>query len=141
MPAGYGHIRYVAKAALGRQCMIDHIGLAVRDYPRSKEFFEEALSPLAYSLLMEHGISGGGFGRDGKPNFWIKGGEPNGPVHVAFSSPDRATVDAFYKAAISAGGNCNGPPGPRPEYHPSYYGAFVLDPDGNSIEAVCHSPE
>jgi catechol 2,3-dioxygenase-like lactoylglutathione lyase family enzyme len=121
--------------------MIDHIGLTVSDYARSKRFYEEALSPLGYSVLIDHEISGGGFGRDGKPDFWIKAGESNSPIHVALSSPDRATVDAFYEAAISAGGKCNGPPGPRPEYHPSYYGAFVLDPDGNNIEAVCHSPE
>ncbi len=120
--------------------MIDHLGLVVSDYERSKSFFEEALSPLGYSLLMEHEISGGGFGRAGKPDFWIKKGEASAGVHVAFASEDRATVDAFYEAAIAAGGKCNGPPGPRTEYHPSYYGAFVLDPDGNHIEAVCHSP-
>lgn len=121
--------------------MIDHVGLIVTDYPRSKTFFEEALSPLGYAVQMEHEISGAGFGRDGKPDFWIKTGRSGGGVHVAFASLDRATVDAFHNAAISAGGKCNGPPGPRPEYHPGYYGAFVLDPDGNNIEAVCHSPE
>ena len=121
--------------------MIDHIGLIVSDYSRSKSFFEEAFAPLGYSLLMEHGISGGGFGQGGKPDFWIKQGESGGGVHVALASLDRKTVDAFYEAAMSAGGTCNGAPGPRPEYHPSYYGAFVLDPDGNNIEVVCHAPE
>lgn len=121
--------------------MIDHVGLVVSDYTKSKSFFEQALSPLGYTLMMEHGISGGGFARGGKPDFWIKEGKAIGGVHVAIASDDRATVDAFHRAAISAGGQCNGPPGPRPEYHPNYYGAFVLDPDGNNIEAVCHMPE
>jgi catechol 2,3-dioxygenase-like lactoylglutathione lyase family enzyme len=134
-------VDYAADAMLGSRCMIDHIRLTISNYARGKKFFEEALSPLGYSVLIDHEISGGGFGRDGKPDFWIKGGELNSRIHVAFSSPNRATVDAFYEAAISAGGTCNGPPGPRPEYHPSYYGAFVLDPDGNNVEAVCHSPE
>jgi len=121
--------------------MIDHVGLLVSDYERSKSFFEKALAPLGYSLLMEHRISGGGFGRVGKPDFWIKAGAPNTAVHVAFASDDRAGVNAFYKAALAAGASCNGAPGPRPEYHPAYYGAFVLDPDGNNVEAVCHRPE
>lgn len=121
--------------------MLDHVGLLVSDYERSKAFFEHALVPLGYSLLMEHGISGAGFGRGGKPDFWIKQGDRNAVVHVAFASDDRATVDAFYEAAISAGGRANGEPALRPEYHPNYYGAFVLDPDGNNIEAVCHMPE
>jgi catechol 2,3-dioxygenase-like lactoylglutathione lyase family enzyme len=121
--------------------MIDHLGLVVSNYERSKLFFQQALSPLGYTVLMEHEISGGGFGREFKPDFWIKQGEPSVGVHVGFASDDRATVDAFYAAAISAGGKCNGAPGPRTEYHPNYYGAFVLDPDGNNIEAVCHMPE
>ena len=121
--------------------MLDHISLRVSDPERSRLFFEGALSPLGYELVMEHDISGAGFGLAGKPEFWIKQGEPGAPVHVAFASPDRVTVDAFYDAAISAGGRDNGPPGPRPEYHPSYYGAYVLDPDGNNIEAVCHRPQ
>jgi catechol 2,3-dioxygenase-like lactoylglutathione lyase family enzyme len=77
-------------------------------------------------------------GAGGKPDFWISKGDPKTPVHVAFSCPDRATVDAFYEAAIAAGGRDNGAPGLRPHYHPNYYGAFVYDPDGNNIEAVCH---
>jgi catechol 2,3-dioxygenase-like lactoylglutathione lyase family enzyme len=119
---------------------IDHINLNVRDYGRSKQFYELALKPLAYELVLEFGTSGG-FGEDGKPDFWVsQRGEPT-VAHVALAAPDRATVDAFYEAAISAGGKDNGPPGPRPHYHESYYGAFVHDPDGNNIEAVCHRPE
>ncbi len=121
--------------------MIDHINLLVSDIERSKRFFQEALSPLGYELLMEHRISGAGFGQAGKPDFWIKQGVLSSAIHVAFASPDRATVDAFHDAAIAAGGRDNGPPGLRPEYHATYYGAYVLDPDGNNIEAVCHRPE
>ena len=121
--------------------MIDHINLLVSDIERSKRFFQEALSPLGYELLMEHRISGAGFGQAGKPDFWIKQGVLSSAIHVAFASPDRATVDDFHDAAIAAGGRDNGPPGLRPEYHSTYYGAYVLDPDGNNIEAVCHRPE
>ena len=121
--------------------MIDHLNLPVADYDRSKTFYEAVLAPLGHKLLMEHPISGGGFGSGGKPSFWIKQGEPTATVHVAFSSNDRASVDAFYEAAIASGAESNGPPGPRTEYHPTYYGAFVFDPDGNNIEAVCHLPE
>jgi catechol 2,3-dioxygenase-like lactoylglutathione lyase family enzyme len=120
--------------------MIDDVGIRVADYEKSKSFFERALAPLGYKLILEFGPNGG-FGVD-RPDFWIAG-EPaaGGPTHVCFSSPDRETVDAFYAAAIAAGGTDNGPPGPRPIYHPNYYGAFVLDLDGNNIEAVCHQPE
>jgi catechol 2,3-dioxygenase-like lactoylglutathione lyase family enzyme len=121
--------------------LIDHINLLVSDIERSKRFFQEALSPLGYELLMEHRISGAGIGQAGKPDFWIKQGVLSSAIHVAFASPDRATVDAFHDAAIAAGGRDNGPPGLRPEYHSTYYGAYVLDPDGNNIEAVCHRPE
>jgi catechol 2,3-dioxygenase-like lactoylglutathione lyase family enzyme len=89
---------------------------------------------------MEPSASAAGFGRWGKPDFWIGEGEPGQAFHIAFAADDRATVDAFHEAAIAAGGRDNGGPGLRPEYHPSYYGAFVLDPDGNNIEAVCHRP-
>ena len=119
--------------------MIDHVGIRVSDYESSKRFYEAALVPLGYRLQME-GISGAGFGRSGKPDFWIKQGEPSPSVHIAFASDDRATVDAFHRAALLAGGHDNGAPGLRPEYHPGYYGAFVLDPDGYNIEAVCHKP-
>ena len=121
--------------------MIDHLGLRVADVARSKAFFTAALAPLGYTLLFEHEISGAGFGANGKPDFWIQRGDAPSPIHVALASPDRATVDAFHEAAIAAGGSCDGPPGLRPQYHPTYYGAFVIDPDGNSIEAVCHAPE
>ncbi len=120
--------------------MLDHVGLVVSDYAGSKRFFERALAPLGYTLLMEFGTVAG-FGADGKPDFWIAQGAPAPSVHVAFSSSDRATVDAFHAAAIAAGGRDNGPPGLRPQYHPNYYGAFAFDPDGNNIEAVCHRPE
>jgi len=89
----------------------------------------------------EKGFPAAGFGANGKPDFWIGGeGGLNKPVHVAIVAKDRVTVDAFYKAAIAADGRDNGPPGLRPHYHANYYGAFVLDPDGHNIEAVCHAP-
>ena len=119
--------------------MIDHISIRVSDYERSKRFYAAALAPIGYGLMME-GDSGAGFRHTGIPDFWIKQGTPSPSVHVAFSCPNRATVDAFYSAAIAAGSVDNGPPGLRPNYHPSYYGAFVLDPDGYNIEAVCHKP-
>ena len=120
--------------------MIDHVGLGVSDLDRSKAFYQRALDPLGYRPLLERDGSVG-FGRDGKPDFFIYVNRPlSGPTHVAIASPDRATVHAFHAAALAAGGRDNGPPGPRPRYHPHYYGAFVLDPDGNNIEAVCHRP-
>jgi catechol 2,3-dioxygenase-like lactoylglutathione lyase family enzyme len=121
--------------------MLDHIALTVSDYERSKIFYQSVLAPLGYELMMEHDISGSGFGRDGKPDFWIQPGNSSGLLHVAFSAADRATVDRFHSAAVEAGAQDNGAPGLRPEYHPTYYGAFVIDPDGNNVEAVCHSPE
>jgi catechol 2,3-dioxygenase-like lactoylglutathione lyase family enzyme len=120
--------------------LIDHTGFAVSDLARSKRFYRDALAPLGYRLLMEFDEAAG-FGTDGKPDFWISAGQPTAPVHVAILSPDRATVAAFHRAALAAGGRDNGAPGLRPEYHPTYYGAFVLDPDGNNIEAVCHGVE
>jgi len=118
--------------------MLDHVGLAVSDFARSKSFFEQALAPLGYKCLMEFPGTAG-FGAD-RPDFWIGQGGKLSPTHVAFVAVDRAVVDAFYNAAIGAGGRDNGKPGIRKEYHPTYYGAFVLDPDGNNIEAVCHKP-
>ena len=121
--------------------MIDHVNIGVADLAASRAVYERALAPLGYVAIMErpYGI---GFGREGKPDFWISSDRPvSGPLHVALASPDRATVDAFHREAVAAGGGDNGPPGLRPHYHPSYYGAFVLDPDGNNVEAVAHAPE
>ena len=128
--------------------MIDHIGFSVSNYARSKAFYTLALAPLGYTLIMEVGpdqTEGGnaaaGFGAGGKPDFWIGSeGGTNRPRHVAIAAKDRAAVDAFYSAALAAGGKDNGAPGLRPHYHPNYYGAFVLDPDGHNVEAVCHAP-
>jgi catechol 2,3-dioxygenase-like lactoylglutathione lyase family enzyme len=122
--------------------MLDHVGFNVSDYGRSKAFYEQALAPLGLALLMEPADGVGGFGEGRKPFFWI---ETRGPalqsaIHVAFAVEDRATVDAFHAAALAAGGTDNGAPGVREIYHPHYYGAYVLDPDGNNIEAVCHKP-
>jgi catechol 2,3-dioxygenase-like lactoylglutathione lyase family enzyme len=120
--------------------VLDHVGLAVSDFARSKAFYTDALRPLEYEVVMEfEGVAG--FGAKGKPDFWIAQGEPGTPIHIAFASPDRATVDAFHEAALAAGGNDNGGPGLRPHYHEHYYGAFAHDPDGNNVEAVCHLPE
>ena len=120
--------------------MIDHIRLNVADFAASRAFYVRALAALGMEVVMEFG-SGAGFGREGKPAFWIWAGEPSGPIHIAFTSPDRATVEKFHRQATAAGGVDNGPPGLRLDYHPSYYGAFVLDPDGNNVEAVTHRPE
>ena len=128
--------------------MIDHIGFPVSDYAKSKAFYTKALAPLGYSLVMEVGADvteshapAAGFGAGGKPDFWIGGeGGLEKPLHVAILAKDRASVDAFHQAALAAGGKDNGAPGLRPHYHPNYYGAFVLDPDGHNIEAVCHAP-
>jgi catechol 2,3-dioxygenase-like lactoylglutathione lyase family enzyme len=123
---------------------LDHIGLNVSDFTRAKEFYSAALQPLGIKLQMEFPSEAGGvagFGRC-KPEFWIAAGNsPTSPVHIAFHAVNRAEVDAFYKAAIAAGAKDNGPPGLRPHYHPDYYGAFVIDPDGHNVEAVCHYPE
>jgi catechol 2,3-dioxygenase-like lactoylglutathione lyase family enzyme len=121
--------------------MIDHVSVDVADYEASKAFYAAALQPLGYELLMEPDASVAGFGAQRKPDFWIVGGSPSGTTHIAFVSPDRPTVDAFHAAALEAGGRDNGAPGLRPQYHENYYGAYVHDPDGNNVEAVCHSPE
>lgn len=126
--------------------MIDHIGLSVVDVQKSKQFYLKVLAPLGYSLFMEFNGEHDcwiGLGIQGKPDFWInptKDGKPISPrVHVAFRASDKTQVDKFYEAAIEAGAKCNGKPGPRPHYHPGYYGAFVIDPDGHNIEAVTHN--
>jgi catechol 2,3-dioxygenase-like lactoylglutathione lyase family enzyme len=112
--------------------MLDHLIITVRDFEKSRAF---------YTVVMEFN-QGAGFGVEGKPYFWISGDPgPAAPIHFAFHCRNRAAVDAFYAAAMAAGGRDNGPPGLRPDYHPSYYAAFVLDPDGNNVEAVCHVPE
>jgi catechol 2,3-dioxygenase-like lactoylglutathione lyase family enzyme len=118
--------------------MIDHVIMQVGDYTVSRAFYERALDPLGYRVVFEMDDACG-FGVLEKPDFFIRqGGAVSPPVHVAFTGRDRAAVDAFHAAALAAGGIDNGPPGLRPHYHPNYYGAFVLDPDGHNIEAVCH---
>jgi catechol 2,3-dioxygenase-like lactoylglutathione lyase family enzyme len=118
--------------------MIDHIGISVRDLDRSIAFYTKALAPLGYELVMKW-ESFAGFGVGGKPDFWIDGREaPKTANHIAFRASGRALVRAFHDAALAAGGKDNGAPGVRPHYHEHYYGAFVLDPDGHNIEAVCH---
>ena len=119
--------------------MIDHTGLTVSNVAASKAFYRAALAPLGYAMLMEF-EQFAGFGIAPKPDFWIGEGAPNvPPIHVAFRAESRAQVDAFYRAALAAGGRDNGAPGLRPQYHENYCGAFVLDPDGHNIEAVCHT--
>lgn len=125
--------------------MIDHTGISVGNFAKSKAFYIVALAPIGYELLLEvsAAVTGhndaAGFGVAPKPDFWLASGTPNvPPLHIAFRVGSRAEVNAFYAAAISAGGKDNGKPGLRPHYHPNYYGAFVLDPDGHNIEAVCH---
>ena len=128
--------------------MLDHTGLTVTDFEKSKAFYEAALAPLGYGVLMAFPFPGGNVAGLGevathKPDFWLASGPATQtpPVHFAFAAKNRAAVDAFYAAAIAAGGVDNGPPGLRPHYHANYYGAFVKDPDGHNIEAVCHAPE
>ncbi len=119
--------------------MIDHIGVTVTDLARSVAFYERALAPLGYTVFMK-GEGFAGFATDGKPDFWVGLGGNTQRVHVAFRAKGRADVRAFYQAAIDAGGRDNGQPGVREMYHPNYYGAFVIDPDGHNVEAVCHEP-
>ena len=121
--------------------MFDHVGLNVSDYERSRAFYEAALAPLGYRVVVAFDKSAG-FGQGDRPEFWVNQREPLGTgTHIAFVSDDRATVDAVYAAAIEAGGRDNGAPGIRERYNPNYYAAFVFDPDGNNIEAVCRRPE
>jgi catechol 2,3-dioxygenase-like lactoylglutathione lyase family enzyme len=116
--------------------MIDHIGIQVTDLDTSVAFYTQALAPLGYVLVMRLERSAG-FGIAGKADFWIGIGKPTDKLHVAFRAKGRSDVRAFYTAAMAAGGTDNGPPGIREVYHPNYYGAFVCDPDGHNIEAVC----
>jgi catechol 2,3-dioxygenase-like lactoylglutathione lyase family enzyme len=117
--------------------MIDHIGIQVTDLGKSVAFYSKALAPLGYELVMQL-EQVAGFGVAGKGYFWIGIGKPTDKIHVAFRAKGRAEVRAFYDAAITAGGADNGGPGVREVYHPNYFGAFVLDPDGHNVEAVCH---
>ncbi len=128
--------------------VLDHIGINSSDSARSKAFYEKALAPLGVTVVMEYGKAVG-FGRDGKPDFWIgqgttsfqKAGDlaPITPVHVCFGAKSRGDIDAFHAAALAAGGRDYGGPGLREQYHPNYYGAFVLDPDGHNVEACIHT--
>jgi catechol 2,3-dioxygenase-like lactoylglutathione lyase family enzyme len=127
---------------------LDHISVTVSDFARSKAFYQRALEPLGITLLMDYGRAAG-FGRGDKPDFWLGAGPTSfqkpehlhniTPQHVAFAARSRSEVDAFHRAALAAGARDFGPPGLR-DYHPNYYGAFVLDPDGHNIEAVFHEP-
>ena len=135
--------------------MIDHMSLPITDIARSRAFYDAVLAPLGYARVMDEDHAeyvASGYGPDGgdhpEPTFWIGAGVgddlsvprlPDG-FHLAFAAPDRATVDAFHAAALAAGGQDNGAPGLRHDYHPNYYAAFVIDPDGVHIEAVCHTP-
>lgn len=123
--------------------MLDHVGIEVSDLERSKAFYEKALEPIGIGLMME--FEGAlGFGKETehgpKPSFWIhaRGRPAVSGAHIAFGARDTDQVDAFHAAALAAGASDNGAPGPRPVYHPGYYGAFILDPDGNNVEVVCH---
>jgi catechol 2,3-dioxygenase-like lactoylglutathione lyase family enzyme len=121
--------------------MFDHIGFPVRDPAKSRAFYLAALAPLGLGVVMEF-PGWVAFGPPGRPQFWLGGnGAPPSGVHVAFMAENREQVRAFHAAALAAGGTDNGAPGLRPHYHPNYYGAFVFDPDGHNVEAVCHAPE
>jgi catechol 2,3-dioxygenase-like lactoylglutathione lyase family enzyme len=120
--------------------MIDHVALYVSDLDQSRRFYQQALEPLGYGVAFEtQGFVA--FGPEGQTRFAVRSGkQPNTTAHVAFQAEDRATVDAFHAAAMAAGGTDEGPPGVREHYHPTYYAAFVGDPDGNNVESVCHKP-
>jgi catechol 2,3-dioxygenase-like lactoylglutathione lyase family enzyme len=119
--------------------IIDHLTISVRDFERSRAFYERALAPLGITIVARYdGFAG--MGKNGRPQFWFAAGDVGThKTHIAFAATTRAEVDAFYRAALAAGGADNGAPGLRTMYHPTYYGAFVFDPDGYNVEAVCHS--
>jgi catechol 2,3-dioxygenase-like lactoylglutathione lyase family enzyme len=123
--------------------LIDHLAVGVRDYEQSRTFYQRALAPLGIEMVAEVDADNraAGFGRDGRDDFWIDEGRPLGRMHVAFAAVSSDEVDAFHAAALEAGGRDNGAPGLRPEYSGSYYAAYVLDPNGNNIEAVFHADE
>jgi len=122
--------------------MIDHVTFGVTDLDRARAFYDRALAPLGIERLYGDGENFSGYGERPKAFFWIgRRAEVATGSHIAFAVSDRATVRAFYDAAIAAGGRDNGAPGLRPQYAPTYYGAFVLDPDGHNIEAVCYAAE
>jgi catechol 2,3-dioxygenase-like lactoylglutathione lyase family enzyme len=119
-----------------RAAFVDHVTLTVRDLEASRRFYRAALAPWESSELeLDDGFV---FGPEGSEDLAIRPGTPSTPLHIAFAAPDRATVDAFHAAALDAGGRDNGAPGLRPRYHAGYYAAYVLDPDGNNVEAVFH---
>ena len=121
--------------------MFDHLGFGVTDYTASKAFFLQSLQPLGIDIVME-GEHGLGLGPKGKPSLWLlQTSEKPTPLHLAFTAESRQQVQDFHRAALGAGGKDNGAPGLRPHYHPNYYGAFVIGPDGHNVEAVCHRPE
>lgn len=121
--------------------IIDHIGIAIADYDRSKQFYQTVLATLGIELVIE--VQGwAGFGKQDKAEFWFGPDEViQPPMHIAFAAANRKQVDDFYRAALNAGATDNGEPGVREIYHSNYYGAFVIDPDGHNIEAVCHRAE
>ena len=121
-----------------RAAFLDHIVLMVRDLAVSRAFYEGALTPFG-ARVVDYGEIGLGIGPEGSEDLGLREGSPRAPMHVAFLAMDIATVDAFHAAALEAGGTDNGAPGRRPEYHERYYAAYVLDPDGNNVEAVCHT--
>lgn len=127
--------------------MLDHVGILVADWTKSRAFYDAAFAALGYTMLAEvpeqyaGGVKVGGYGKE-KPDFWLTESMETGPGrHYAFAAADHAAVDAFYAAAMANGGRDNGGPGPRPHCHENYYGAFVIDPDGNNVEPVCHAPK
>ncbi len=121
--------------------MFDHISLPVGDLGKSRTFYTAALAPLGIEVIVDT-AEWIAFGRSGRTRFWIGvGAAPARGAHLAFAAANRGEVRAFHNAALAAGGIDNGAPGLRPQYHPDYYGAFVFDPDGHNVEAVCRNPE
>jgi catechol 2,3-dioxygenase-like lactoylglutathione lyase family enzyme len=121
--------------------IFDHIGIGVSNLQESKAFFCKSLASLGIGVVMEVS-SAVGLGKNNKPSFWLGAQEDKlSPLHIAFIAENREQVNEFYRAAIAAGGTDNGPPGIREHYHPNYYAAFVISPDGHNVEVVCHQPE